>query len=108
MVNKARIRMWVKALRSGKYKKGTKALHYPEDKYCCLGVACDVYLKRGHRLRADWGGHGHLPLEVKYWYGLEDYDPALGGVPATVMNDQHRRTFKFIADRIEKEFLGKK
>ena len=108
MVNKARIRMWVKALRSGKYKKGTKALHLTPDMYCCLGVACDVYRKRGGLLEHGWESLGGLPKTVREWYGLVECDPTLGGVPATIMNDRHRRTFKFIADRIEEEFLGKK
>lgn len=38
---------WIKALRSGKYKKGTGNLHMKhdnqEDTYCCLGVACDIF-----------------------------------------------------------------
>lgn len=34
--------MWVRALRSGKYKQATGALRN-EDGFCCLGVLCDVY-----------------------------------------------------------------
>lgn len=33
---------WVEALRSGKYKQTTEALH-DENGYCCLGVACELY-----------------------------------------------------------------
>ena len=32
---------WVEALESGEYKQGQRNLCY-EDKYCCLGVACEV------------------------------------------------------------------
>jgi len=32
---------WLEALRSGKYVQGTGRLH-KGDKYCCLGVLCDV------------------------------------------------------------------
>ncbi len=32
---------WIDALRSGKYEQGRGSLH-PGDKYCCLGVICDV------------------------------------------------------------------
>ena len=35
---------WVNALRSGEYQQGSGALH-PQDKYCCLGVLCDIYAK---------------------------------------------------------------
>lgn len=39
-------RAWVKALRSGKYKQAVGSLQNDEG-FCCLGVACDVYLKSG-------------------------------------------------------------
>jgi hypothetical protein len=34
---------WLKALRSGTYLQGQKALH-KESKFCCLGVLCDLGL----------------------------------------------------------------
>lgn len=40
---------WVTALRSGEYKQGMGMLHAVEngsDKFCCLGVLCDVYNKQ--------------------------------------------------------------
>lgn len=36
------IRKWVDALRSGKYEQGRLALRSKDDKYCCLGVLCDI------------------------------------------------------------------
>ena len=33
---------WLAALRSGKYKKGTGCLNQ-DDKFCCLGVACEIF-----------------------------------------------------------------
>lgn len=35
---------WVKALRSGEYKQGRESLR-SQDRYCCLGVLCDLYAK---------------------------------------------------------------
>jgi|TARA_R110000765_G_scaffold340353_1_gene430437 hypothetical protein len=35
---------WVAALRSGEYDQGTDGLQ-TEGGYCCLGVACDLYMK---------------------------------------------------------------
>ena len=33
---------WVEALRSGRYRQGRHALRDRHDKYCCLGVACEI------------------------------------------------------------------
>lgn len=33
---------WVAALRGGQYQQGTGRLRDGDDKFCCLGVACDV------------------------------------------------------------------
>jgi hypothetical protein len=41
---------WLEALRSGEYKQGRYALRQKStdgDKFCCLGVACDLYNKLG-------------------------------------------------------------
>lgn len=35
-------RKWLEALRSGKYKQGQKRLRGLDNRYCCLGVLCDV------------------------------------------------------------------
>lgn len=34
---------WLKALRSRKYKQGLGTLRSPDNRFCCLGVACDIY-----------------------------------------------------------------
>jgi hypothetical protein len=39
---KANRKLWVKALRSGKYKQGTKVLRSADNAFCCLGVLCAV------------------------------------------------------------------
>ena len=36
------IKEWVKALRSGKYTQGQDCLRGKDDKFCCLGVLCDL------------------------------------------------------------------
>lgn len=43
-IKKNRIR-WVDALKSGKYKKGVDYLRGKDDCYCCLGVACDLFVE---------------------------------------------------------------
>lgn len=33
---------WLAALRSGQYEQGRYVLRTPSNKYCCLGVLCDI------------------------------------------------------------------
>lgn len=39
--------LWLEALRSGKYEQGNSVLRTGDDKYCCLGVLCDIAAKAG-------------------------------------------------------------
>lgn len=36
---------WIPALRSGDYMQGQEYLRPTPNTYCCLGVACDLYMK---------------------------------------------------------------
>jgi hypothetical protein len=38
---------WVAALRSGNYTQGTTVLRGPGNRFCCLGVLCDLAVKAG-------------------------------------------------------------
>lgn len=38
---------WVPALRSGAYEQGKHCLRDAGNKFCCLGVACDLLVKKG-------------------------------------------------------------
>lgn len=40
---------WTKALRSGKYKQTQGALHNKKG-YCCLGVACELFIPKHKRI----------------------------------------------------------
>lgn len=53
-IKKDDIRKWVKALRSGEYKQSIGGL---QDKkgYCCLGVACDVFIPKKKHKRDEKG-----------------------------------------------------
>lgn len=43
-VNIEDIKKWIKALRSGAYKQAEGVLQADKDKFCCLGVACKIFI----------------------------------------------------------------
>ena len=49
---------WVEALRSGKYEQACSGLRAAENRFCCLGVLCDV----------DGSGHWYLDFTSEYRY----------------------------------------
>lgn len=76
---------WVKALRSNKYKQGKDLLCTDDNKFCCLGVLCDLYqneAKRNKKAQLNslidkkigcvvYGGEMRfLPNKVMDWAGL--------------------------------------
>jgi hypothetical protein len=74
--------IWVTALRSGKYEQGKEALRRSNDKFCCLGVLCDLFQKETGR--AEWEGGGiyykmdneaaYLISDVTEWSGMQSTD----------------------------------
>ena len=120
-------KIWVEALRSGKYKQGYGRLRVSmehmqsEDGFCCLGVACDLYQQheetylgwKKNDVQEEGGIYwafshvtGSLPLEVMRWLGLSSVDGALASSKARVaptlsyLNDKGE-SFEGIADVIE-------
>lgn len=87
-MNKERIQLWVDALRSGKYKQGQFRLCV-DDKYCCLGVMCEVAIDGGVNITKENtvdaglgcevttynGKAALLPPDVFRWFGLYDSSP---------------------------------
>lgn len=83
---------WLEALRSGKYQQGRGQLKCMGERYCCLGVLTDLYLKEKPKKRA-WFGElkgadkdvdtvigpsmAYTPLEVMQWAGLPDQNPVV-------------------------------
>ena len=103
---------WIKALRSGEYKQ-TKEFLRIGDKFCCLGVACDLY---GKSKKIPWDDvlfldeREHLPQIVIEWLGLNngegEFQSTIKGENfLTGLNDSGRR-FKTIANIIESEPEG--
>ena len=120
-VNRENVRLWVDALRSGKFKQTTTTLaSRPKGNghrysYCCLGVACEISgvakatrstgnkkVEKGYD-----GEHGTLPYSVRGWLGLSDANPELAYVEESLVsiNDNHGATFDEIADLIERSWL---
>ena len=101
---------WVSALRSGDYQQ-TKGRLRKEDKFCCLGVLCDLYAKENN---VEWNlannGHNYefqefesyLPSSVRKWAGVEACNPHVNDGESTLvrLNDSGS-TFEQIADVIE-------
>lgn len=108
---------WVKALRSGKYKQGTKALYQNDSEdgkkgYCCLGVLTHLYAKeKGLSFKEiiKRSGNSMLPRSVQKWAGLEGLDSDNPKVDykgescdLAHLNDENRLKFPTIAKLIEK------
>lgn len=106
----ANAQKWVKALRSGKYRKGTHKLRSTVNRrhyYCAIGVAVHVALKSGVKIPAEeyfiWG-QGSCPRAVQEWLGYTGNGGKfllLNGESIAALNDGTRSTFKRIAKEIE-------
>ena len=105
--------IWLNALSSGKYKQTSEVLQ-DSSGFCCLGVACDVYMKETGK--GEWivedsrkvflDSITRLPDEVKNWFGFStkygDYDDGM----LTKLNDDERLSFSEIADIIDSNPKG--
>lgn len=119
MTKPVHIRKWVLALRSGKYKQAREALVRMNKKtqlpksHCCLGVACEVYIKTKKLNRKNFWRHhkegSTLPHKVAMFFGLmpdPKLEDSLNLCPtATTMNDERRSSFKNIANAVERAYL---
>ena len=113
-MNKRVKRLWLKALRSGKFEQQQSALRVIEDGkvigYCCLGVLCEVYhrsTKQGKWTYSTFSVNGsesmsQLPDPVCAWAGVDDRNPKLGRTKSAISLNDEGKSFSFIADRIEK------
>jgi hypothetical protein len=104
-------KLWINALRSGEYKQGKHYLR-EEDRFCCLGVLCDIAIKMGIPLEANMEFSGrfvygkdtqYLPQVVQKWAGLYDKNPIVSHLSNSLaqLNDHNDMTFEDIANAIE-------
>lgn len=101
---------WVEALRSGDYKQGKSQLAF-NDKYCCLGVLCELAFQEGivEKTKTDESNStyydndwAYLPKKVMAWSGIRNNSGApLSGTALSVLNDEENYTFDQIADVID-------
>lgn len=123
-------KLWVEALRSGKYTQGQGFLRQLVDgkpRDCCLGVLCDLFAIE-NPADGKWVDPEHpglaslfqtptdssaseLPIEVQEWAGLDNSNPDLGESTAAQWNDgeellegDRQATFTDIARMVE-EYL---
>lgn len=117
MPNKAHLRLWVAALRSGIYKQGERFMRLGS-KHCCLGVGMEVALRAGHMppRPINWEQTSIMERSIhEEFYGF-DWNiskfnirvstdmPLMPTVTLADLNDKYHWTFNQIADVIEKEF----
>lgn len=107
---------WLAALRGGKYIQGTGKLcqvgaKRSSNKYCCLGVLSDLYLKsKGKRMTQKIGNDSYPSNDVVKWSGIKNHNPMVpykakwGSSKNSLshLNDSENLNFDEIADLIEK------
>jgi hypothetical protein len=114
--------LWVSALRSGEYVQGYGQLRTSDNKYCCLGVLCELASKQGIIPEASLKGiipeasltdrywyaveASYLPDRVQEWAGLSDQNPQVANADGVTSglgnhNDSGSHDFDSIADMIE-------
>jgi hypothetical protein len=107
-------KLWVEALRSGDYKQGRSRLRDENNRFCCLGVLCNIYAQQNPEFAANQkytfaydGLSGFPSYTVREWAGLKDEDPTVyvNGIETSlsIVNDMHNFNFKQIARLIEKQ-----
>jgi hypothetical protein len=106
-MNKEIAKQWVEALRSGKYEQGKHQLRSLDNKFCCLGVLCDIMGAKWKEFNDVYASEynnscneQYLPESLRSILGLErSSELTLSG-----LNDMGKG-FSFIADFLEQEYL---
>lgn len=107
---------WLAALKSGGYKQGHGQLRTNDNKFCCLGVLCDIHASEtgepwieAETAFYNWKYCGEdlmLPKTVIEWAGLSGSNPVLGDADCGAHNDGVmvcKKSFSEIARLIEEK-----
>lgn len=112
------VQAWVAALRSGKYKQGQQRLRTDDNRFCCLGVACELAVQAGiitykrddqlgpTYVETGWKDTALLPEVVRRWLGLTTNRGDMSEGPCLTHLNDHDATFNEIADLIESQPKG--
>lgn len=99
---------WVEALTSGEYIQGKGALRDPDNKYCCLGVLCDLH---NRETNGKWCWEKDTVSPFYKYLGKMAMLPNIVRTWSGVMVENHRKlsdmndsgvSFKGIAEYIDK------
>lgn len=118
------IEKWCKALRSGKYKQG-KGMLQRGDEFCCMGVACKIFIPK-HKLLIEHGDiTGDFPSRQTHspgWLAMINNDftlktgdslstindsGAIIGLDSLGLNYRQPVSFDEIADLLEAVYVHK-
>lgn len=98
---------WIAELRSGKWKQGKYSLSL-NDKFCCLGVLCELAVKENvcekvNRERDVVYDEEDvsLPLSVTKWAGIKNSVAYCAGSRSLIEENDSGKSFLEIADIIE-------
>lgn len=109
-LNKKDAQKWANALRSGKYKQTRSTLQNIYG-YCCLGVACKIFIPKNKQRIHNTFLVGDLPENQKFSpYWLQNIDDDINNklfYKFSIMNDTKDFTFDEIADIIELVYIHK-
>jgi hypothetical protein len=104
-------KIWIKALRSGKFKQTRETLQDNEG-YCCLGVACEVLIPEHEKVRrvGDNSLSGALPSAqpgAPGWLKVISFDIAkhTDNIELAEINDTEGLSFDEIADILESTYI---
>lgn len=105
----ARVKRWIKALRSGKYKQTQSVLVAVDrdgtESYCCLGVACMILkAPRTGSHETEFRGETYvLPNHERKLLGLVDDGGIIDSGPSLITRNDNGWSFHRIADFVERQ-----